>query len=216
MELLKEVGLEIEYWLLDRAGDIKEAPMYNFPSDEMGFLIEIRSPWGRNPTYIVDSISNLIAAEADKAASLGFQMVELDNMAITPKWKFYIMQKYRHDTFEDHTQNIYGYKTTQHTGLKGLVATAGTHVHFSAWDVDEEDFYSIDKPQIIEIVKKMDKYFAESISNANRIPGEWESKGVGEDSARPHGFEYRSLPATVDKLLAVKQAIKILDEVVSG
>lgn len=48
------------------------------------------------------------------------------------------------------------------------------------------------------------------IEASDRIAGEWEPKQLDDDTERPHGFEYRSLPGSVDKLKAARTALKIL------
>ena len=208
--LLYEIGLECEYWLLDKEDNIIEAPKYNFPADEMGFLIEIRSIWGSDPGAIVNSLGKEIFSVQKKAEQLGFKIHEAAWLPVTEEWQKYIANKYQHAGLPDHTKNIYSEKQTQHTGFRSGKATAGLHVHFSIWDVEGEHFIWLPDNVVVKIVLEMDKVFVEEITKAERIPGEWERKGIGDDSGRPHGFEYRSLPAIVDKLKAAKKAITIL------
>lgn len=209
--LLYEIGLECEYWLLDKEDNIIEAPKYNFPADEMGFLIELRSIWGSDPDTVVNSLEGEIFSVRKKAEQLGFKIHEAAWLPVTKEWQEYIANKYQHRGLPDHTRNIYSEKQqTQHTGFREGRATAGLHVHFSIWDIEKEHFIWLSDSSIVRIVFEMDNVFLPEINRANRIIGEWERKGIGDDSGRPHGFEYRSLPATVDKLKAAKKAIKIL------
>lgn len=208
--LLYEVGLECEYWLLDKENNIIEAPKYNFPADEMGFLIEIRSAWGSDPEAITDSLKEEFSCARKKAEQFGFKICEAAWLPVTKEWQEYIANKYQHAGLADHTKNIYGGKQTQHTGLKEGRATAGLHVHFSVWNIEKEHFMWLSDNVIAKIVLEMDKAFLREIYEVGRIEGEWERKGIGDDSGRPHGFEYRSLPATVDKLKAAEKALVIL------
>lgn len=211
--ILREVGLECEYWLLE-GENIMEAPAYNFPADEMGFLIELRSAWGSIPIDIVASLCAELDHAKRKAKQLGFEVVELAWLPVENPWKEHIAEKYHHAGMPDNTRNIYGKPpVTQHTGLRGGRATAGCHIHFSMWDVVKERFIWFTKEQIEEIVARMDYVFREEIDATDRIAGEWEMKGIGDDSGRPHGFEYRSLPATVGKIKAAIESLKILNRV---
>lgn len=217
--ILNEIGLECEFWLVDENGNIMEAPAYNFPADEMGFLIELRSEWSSESDYVVETLeADLLHAKA-KASSLGFRVEKRSLKVVTEEWQDYIAKKYRHHTMEDHTRNIYkDQKVTQHTGFReipgiGPVATAGLHVHFSKWDTEAEDFMWMPEDEIRAIVFAMDKIFEKYINEAHRIPGEWEPKGIGDNSKRPHGFEYRSLPSTAPWFDVAEAALAVLRSV---
>jgi hypothetical protein len=95
-------------------------------------------------------------------------------------------------------QNLYGLDLppvrTEDTGA--IWATAGLHVHFSnprkvdgrvGQTVVSEHF------DFVQIIRDLDKEFKDWIEAAERVPGMYELK--------PHGIEYRSLPATIDPLL---------------
>jgi len=212
--ILGEVGLEVEYWLLDKKDQIMEAPKYNFPADEMGFLIEIRSAWGKFTPTILGSLGEGLRNARIKANLLDLEVVELDSLSVTKEWQDYIAKKYDHQGMTNHTRNIYGLLASHHTGFVKDRATAGCHVHFSRWDTETESFLWFNEQEIELIVQKMDKFFAPYIKAVDRVPGEWEPKQIG-DSARPHGFEYRSLPASIPKGIVVDKALEILREVKS-
>lgn len=205
MTILYEVGLEVEYWLVD-SDNIIEAPAYNFPADEMGFLIEIRSSWGSDPESIVSSIMGQLEAAKSKAKSLGFSIECKAYKEIDEDWQRYIANKYKHDEMEDLTRNIYNATYSHHTGLLAGRATAGCHVHFSRWDTEEEDYSRFTEAEIESIVEKMDRRLATYIGATARISGEWEPKPYHG------GFEYRSLPGNVPLLDVAKIALEILSD----
>ena len=76
---------------------------------------------------------------------------------------------------------------------KDTLSRAGLHIHFGT-----EDEYSYGKsswkcPRLVDlpyIVRQFDIAFKDEIADAKRLPGEY--------ALKLHGFEYRSLPATVD------------------
>jgi hypothetical protein len=196
--LIKEIGLEREMWLLDSDNRIVEAPMYNFPADEMGFLVEVRSAWGSIPYFVVDTLKQAEKNEKQKAYNLGFNILLCPEMKVTDEWQKYIAEKYHHSSFGDTTQNIYG--KTEHTHNTGLLpgrATAGMHIHFSIFDTDTMKFRDFTKDEIHQIVSELDNTFKDYVVSNKRMLGEWEPK--------KHGFEYRSLPCIANPLdLAVK------------
>ena len=211
--ILSEIGLEQELWLLDKDGNILEAPVYNFPADEMGFLIEFPGMWGSNPFTVAQSIGDTTAFLMDKAWSLGFNVEMVPWKPVTAEWQDYIAKKYNHASMVDHTKNIHGHKDTQHTGFRSGRATAGCHVHFSRWDTDKSAYVQFTDDDVNYIVKWMDFWFRDDIEKADRIEGEWEPKGLNpdDDTKKPHGFEYRSLPCTVNKYGASYMALKLLE-----
>lgn len=98
--------------------------------------------------------------------------------------------------------NIYGH---DYLNDDLSISYAGLHVHFSdQQEVTAYDNYArgankthkLNVPReqldIPRIVRLLDKAFESEIKRAGRLPGFYEIKG--------HGFEYRSLPATVDVL----------------
>lgn len=86
-------------------------------------------------------------------------------------------------------------------------STAGLHVHFSnERDVTTGNGYSMTVPQLIDIprfVFGLDKIFAKEIKDAKRVPGLYEMK--------PYGFEYRSLPTSIE-LSKVVEALDYLQD----
>lgn len=204
--ILYQVGLENEYWLLDSKGKILEAPVYDFPSDEMGFLIEVRSAWGIEYKAIVGSLIGNFTNEAEKAGMLGLNIECSSYKIVTKEWQDYIARKYNHIGFENYTRNIYGIKKSHHTGFMGDRATAGCHVHFSRWNTKKERYLGFTEEEVEKIVRSLDGTYEELIAETERTPGEWEPKPYHG------GFEYRSLPSTVDLLDLANEALFVVEE----
>ena len=202
--ILNELGLEKEIWLLDEKGNILEPSLFGFPSDEMGFLIEIRSEHSPSVRDILLSLEIIEEINRSKADRLGLQTIVKHQMDITKEFQDYIYKKYRLDTFPDFTKNIYGARESHHTGFRGDKATAGLHVHFSRRNTSDRTSEIVQLP-IEEIVRQMDNKFKDLIESSGRIPGEYEPK--------KHGFEYRSLPATAPIREICRFGLSILGKV---
>ena len=201
--MYNEIGLELELFLLDENDVILEPMTYGFPSDEMGFLVEIRSEHSNNPHDVIRSLSILETINELKASDMGFKLICTDSKKVTSQFIDYITRKYHHAQFPNYTMNIYNHHESHHTGFKDGRATAGLHVHFSRRKINGIESTLVKLPTL-EIVSKMDKKFRIYIAEVNRIPGEYENK--------IHGFEYRSLPATSPIEEVVVNALKILEE----
>jgi hypothetical protein len=205
--ILKEVAYEVEYWLLDINGNVQEPPAFNFPHDEMGFLLELRSPWGSNPREIVDAVKAAYRHQEEKASTLGLRIDNSPYKEVSSDWQKYIALKYNHIALRDLTLNVYGNsEVTHHTGFNENTATAGLHIHFSLFDTDSETYVPIPIDVIEGIIMEMDRVYAREIESVGRIAGEWEPKGVHR------GFEYRSLPTNVPHYKALLDALIIFDE----
>ena len=202
--ILKEVGLELEMFLLDKSNNILEPMLFGFPSDEMGFLIEIRTHHSNTGKSVLESLRKNIEWNVTKAKKLGFKVDIVSHMKITQDFQDFISKKYRHDTFADQTRNLYGLKGSHHTGLHGNFATAGMHVHFSAREINGIEAKVVKLP-VEDIVRKMDEEFKPLITESQRLLGEYELKS--------HGFEYRSLPNTAFPDKVVGTALSILEEI---
>ena len=202
--ILNEVGAELELFLLDKDNNILEPIKYGFPSDEMGFLIEIRSEHSDNYQDVIDSMETLMRINIYKAGEMGFIVRRSPSVEVSKEFQDYISEKYRHSMLPDQTRNIYGSKESHHTGFSNNLATAGLHIHFSSRRIFGTKCLQRELP-IESIVRNLDNKYKEDILLSNRIPGEYELKS--------HGFEYRSLPASIDYKKAIKVALNILKEV---
>lgn len=200
---LLEIGLEQELFLM-KDNKILEPSLFGFPSDEMGFLIELRSWHSTVSSDILRSIRNLQTLANYKAKQLDFKIINKHQIKVDDKFMKYIIEKYKIDQMPDYTDNIYGIKETHHTGFsKDSYATAGLHVHFSKRVIKGSKAF-IAPLNIPYIVTKMDNKFKDLIERDGRIMGEIEPKS--------HGFEYRSLSAIVSIDKVVDKALSILKE----
>jgi len=203
MKYLLEVGLELELFLM-KDNQIIEPSLFGFPSDEMGFLIELRSEHSNDPELVMYSLDHLLDLAELKADSLGFKINYGPRKEVNPAWIEYIREKYRLDQLPNFTRNVYGFRHSHHTGLLDGYATAGLHVHFSKRKIKGSKAF-VESLKVIDIVKAMDSEFNDAIKRDKRIHGEYELK--------PHGFEYRSLSSVNSPQEVVEVALNILKEV---
>jgi len=202
---LKEVGLEVELFLLNKNNQILEPSIFGFPSDEMGFLIEVRSHHSNTGKSVLESLKAGIDWNKRKADKLGLTVDLCPFKKVDGFFQKRIAEKYHHDRMPDQTRNIYGRFVSHHTGLHDGLATAGMHVHFSTRDINLETNTSrIVELPVERIVRMMDDAFPEIEPVYGRIKGEYELKC--------HGFEYRSLPCNAKPERVVKTALSILNE----
>ena len=203
--ILNEVGLELELFLLDKDNNIVEPSLYGFPSDEMGFLIEIRSEHSWYWDDITGTLYTAFYINECKASKINLSIVRNFNMKVSNEFIEYYSNKYRYSELPDFTKNVYGKSgVTHHTGIIGDTATAGLHVHFSRRVIEDNKCKLVNLP-VEEIVKSMDNKFRSHVIGSNRLLGEYEHKA--------HGFEYRSLPNTIPIERVTKYALKLLESV---
>jgi len=202
MVYIDELGLEQEVWLLDKNGKIVEPAIFSFPHDDFGFLIELRTRPHTTIEPILDDLVRLSTGFGYLADEFGLKIVCKDSMPIDKTLIDYLRVKYNYFNLRDTTENVEtGTYKTHATGISedAEKLTAGLHVHFSR----KLDGKRVQLP-IYQIVRCMDAVFDKEIRSAGRIPGEYEIK--------PYGFEYRSLPSTVDPEKVVKNAFNFLEQ----
>jgi len=202
MEYIDEIGLEQEVWLLDKNGKIVEPAIFSFPHDDFGFLTELRTRPHTKPEPVLEDLQKLWDGFTALAQQFGLSLVRQDSMSIDKPLINYLRIKYNYFNLRDTTENVEpGTYKTHATGISDDAEklTAGSHVHFSR----KLDGKRVQLP-IYQIVRCMDAVFDKEIQSAGRIPGEYEIK--------PYGFEYRSLPATVDPEKVVKNAFNFLEQ----
>jgi len=200
MDYIDKIGIEKEFWLVDKDGVIQEPAIFNFPYDEYGFLVELRTKACMNTKVLLTDFNQRVHLLKVKAKILAFKLSDAPQMSIPEFFLEYLSPKYKYGSLQDLTANIHtGVKCSHATGVFEDYLTAGMHVHFSRHD----QFGRRVQLPIEIIVRKMDWDFRSVIMEANRILGEYEIKS--------HGFEYRSLPANAPIEKVVKRAFKILE-----
>jgi len=192
---LDRIGIEREFWLL-KGNEIVEPHEYGFPFDEFGFLVEIRTHPYSTPEGLLAELNRLTLAHQAQANALGLRLKLQARHFLGKTLKNYLKKKYAWDSLPDLTANVYSGVARSHAmGIDGSYGTAGVHVHFSRHTLDGRQRVQL---PIDRIVYAMDARFNDVIARAKRIAGEYEIK--------VHGFEYRSLPATIDIAEVVKFA----------
>lgn len=192
-------GLELEYFVQD--SDSKEFVLANrsLPTDACGYLVEARSEPHADPLIA----RHLLAAATEKlrvdAAEEG-QSIVLANTADLPK-------ELRRVALRRFGKNPAKAFFAHGGAYRSSVPRAGLHIHFGS----KTKHHYGDKGQSFEytvplnvprIIWFLDEAFRAEIKAAKRVLGEYELK--------PYGFEYRSLPATIDltKVVKVLQTLK--------
>lgn len=203
-----EVGIEREYFLLDEKSNIVEPKLFGFPIDEYGFLVEIRTQPHTKASSLLDELNRLIDAHKTQAERLGLKLHLAHRMRLNPLFVKQLHKAYAWDYLKDITANIHSGTDCSHaTGIQGFWGTAGLHLHFSKKRIIKHcsNFPTISRIQlpIRKIVLAMDVKFSDEILKSNRIEGEYEIK--------PYGFEYRSLPASIDIKPVVDFAFYLLN-----
>lgn len=201
--MIDEIGIEREYFLVDKKGQIIEPKLFGFPYDEFGFLVEIRTRPHISTKMLMDELMKLIEVHSAQAKALDFELKLLNAMKLKSSFLKYLSEKYSYSHLKDLTANVYPKVAVTHaTGLdtKKGYGTAGCHIHFSRKTLDGRQRVQL---PIIKIVYAFDARFNREIALANRMAGEYEIK--------PHGFEYRSLPATINIFSAVEFGFMLLE-----
>ena len=196
-------GFEREYFLCNILGEYVAVPP-ELPKDECGYLVEARGEDSSDPL----KAAFLLLAEEHKlrqqAETLGLTLAHVDFAKLSPAFRQQMLRTHGKPQYPAFRGNIYGkdYRPTD------TLARAGVHVHFSdtekietcvyKWDsgtFKKSDTTMVSRPRFIDyatIIQKLDKRFRKQILAARRLPGSYE---MGKFHG---GFEYRSLPATIN------------------
>lgn len=203
MTYIDKIGIEHEFWLLDKYGKILEPMLHGFTEiDEFGFLIELRTAPSDYNKLLLHDYHVKHWANYCRAKHYGFELSTKPNMPRPEGFIEKLAKKYHYEQLKDLTANINSGVISSHaTGVFDGHLTAGIHVHFSR----HNQFGQRVQLPIETIVKKMDWNFRSIIIEAGRILGEYELK--------TYGFEYRSLPANTPIKEVINRAFKILRSV---
>lgn len=213
---MKKYGFEKEYWVFDvNVPNIPIIVPKSLPSDECGYLAEVRGEPHVDPLVA----AYLFLAEEDKTQMKASSFVaekcvlscDEPTRQLTPEFKREALRRFGKGAYPHERGNLWG----KDYSPRDKLSRAGLHVHFSdtrvvehsthliclscGKDTNQKNTWKEEVPQqqdMIKIIQVLDKAFAQEIKTAKRIPGCYELK--------PHGFEYRSLPADVDPIRVAK------------
>ena len=186
--MYKEIGLEIEAFVLNEDKEIVDPSDYGLPIDESGYLLEVRTDPHRAPHYLFGDIIGRLQqiTEELQERSLTIDLVDYHRPTRKEKEKFLI----DHGKHPEKTFSIYS-KTGS---INFNLWTAGLHVHFSEESMkyitkDQREITFYNQVNIPFIVRSLDEIFKDQIKRAKRRMGLYRLK--------THGFEYRSLPSSI-------------------
>lgn len=163
--------------------------------DECGYLAESRGEPHTDPlkaAYLLLAEEDRLKAQAKRNR---VQLVLENDAKLSPELVCDAIRRHGKAKYPVERGNIYGldYKATDETRRAGL------HVHFSneiAVKNGSRSYPASGFLDIPRIVRSLDETFADVIKQSNRLKGFYEVKG--------YGFEYRSLPATIDPRVVAK------------
>lgn len=194
---MKKYGFEKEYFILKDKNYILVPP--NLPYDDCGFLVEARGEPHSDPltaAYLLLAEEAKIKSKLPRGTKLGL----VDTTTLPVSLIKQALSKFGKNPSNSETGNLYGLEYQPEDNNQ----RAGLHVHFSdIVDITDKNGDNIQVPKIMDIpkiVRYLDSTFAKEIEAANRIKGSYELK--------VHGFEYRSLPASIDVCKVAKALIK--------
>lgn len=186
-------GFEREFFVLkpEQGGEdiVVVAADHNLPHDGCGYLAEAR---GRPHWCALDAAFSLLADEhtlRGRATRDGLKLSP-ESRKLNRKFKFDAMRKFGKQPQTDFSMS----RRWNSTAL----SYAGLHIHFGSelkyTDKDgRERTAGAGLINIPRIIMALDKEFATVIKAAKRVPGLYKLKDWG--------FEYRSLPATLDPVV---------------
>lgn len=159
------------------------------PHDECGYLAESRSEPHPDP---LKAAYLLLATEYqlfEQAKRNRVKLLTVDAVELSPDLLRDALRRYGKDPVPSERGNIYGHDYA----ADDKTCRAGLHVHFSNQEEVEGKEHKRTINGFLDIpkyIRHLDGAFHNEIVAAKRIPGCYEIKG--------HGFEYRSLPASID------------------
>lgn len=199
---MKRYGFEREFFIKGGDGKFALTPE-NLPHDECGYLLEARSTPDMSPLTAVYLLRASVERLRRDAQQDGYDIQPKLDTVTLPRDLVRTALRTNGKRVSRTQGNMYGHEYP----LNGPALTrAGLHVHFS----NQDDVWGISKSQWDEkrsaarpyqmqrnlpldmpkIIRTLDVEFAREIKAAKRLPGAYELKH--------HGFEYRSLPQSVD------------------
>jgi len=185
---MRKIGIEVEYFLFDKDGNIVSPSDYSISQDECGYLAELRCEPG---TSVYETFGFYLAEkkrmlEQIKFANNGLSISSESHIKIP----FRMLRNFQHR----YGKNIANESNIYHHEYHSLASQhAGIHVHFSRNEertIGDKSITIYPFYDFIPIITGMDREYKEEIKASKRKPGFYELKS--------YGFEYRSLPTSVD------------------
>jgi hypothetical protein len=215
---MKKYGFECEYWVSTTEDATPILVPASIPADECGYLAEVRG----EPHTDALMAAYMMLAEEDRLRYKAANFVAGKCALVKTNPTRQLTLAFKQDALRRHGKNAHPIERGNIYGKdynpKDSLSRAGLHVHFSnvqdiTWTANlhackecgyvKQDKFQQGVPQqqdIAKIVRVLDMAFAEAIKVAKRLPGFYELK--------PHGFEYRSLPASVDPITVARVIIE--------
>lgn len=182
--LFHQVGFEQEFFVINDHGEVVEPK--RVATDACGYLAEVRSDPHSRPNMALAMHLENIREMDDRLTLENLRRAEFDHTQLDPTFLLRMAIRYGKPGGTTGRQNLYGHEFL--AVEVGKFQYAGLHLHFSPHrDKDGKLKELMDIPRIVRL---LDEEFRVEILAAQRMPGWYEFKR--------HGFEYRSLPTTVN------------------
>lgn len=159
------------------------------PRDDCGFLAESRSEPHNDPL----KAAYLLLAEEDRmrhSLPKGIRLKLIDTVELPAELLHAAIRANGKNAFPSERGSLYGLDYP----IDDKLNRAGMHIHFSNLrSIETKTDGTVNVSQMMDmpaIIQKLDRAFEAEIKAANRLAGLYEMK--------THGFEYRSLPASID------------------
>lgn len=179
---IKTFGFEKEFFFTGHGGIITHVPSeLRHKADGCGYLLEARGKEMEDPHYAKALLDVEVARLSGLAYKHGLTLENVNTKEMPKEFLRICLRKFGKQAQHSYFMGGKVYKTSK--------PRAGLHIHFG-------NLRTIDGTSVAEqmnmprIIALMDKEFMPDIKAAKRMPGEYELKAWG--------FEYRSLPATID------------------
>lgn len=193
-------GLEAEFFVKRKGSDefVSIPSSASLPHDACGYLAEARGQPHSDPRVARHLLNAAVESLSLGAAKAGLVLVKAATAPVSPEMRRVALRSFGKQPSQSYFAHGGAYRSSR--------PRAGLHIHFGneqifTYDNGRRFTYQgpINMPRIIWF---LDQAFKDEIKAAGRVPGEYEMK--------PHGFEYRSLPATVDldKVVAVLEELR--------
>lgn len=201
-----EYGMEIEFFVRDSDGNLVYPADAGLGHDDLPLLAELRSRAHDDIYLVVAEIISELHRTRKRLEKKGFVMDFSPRVKLDKKQYDELLRRDEFSKGRRQYENLYGKVAPLGLGW----VTAGVHLHFSVggvtyrYSVDvreckgdpkcrkDKEYETYDQIDYAQIIRILDDHYKKEIKEAKRVKGMYELK--------EHGFEYRSLPNTIDLL----------------